>query len=70
MVVLCPADQAKEALALLREEHASATQIGTVLKPLLIDDPVEALHPVKLRNALGVVRPLDVGRGEQLPRIC
>ena len=70
MVVLCPADQAMDALALLREEHASATQIGTVLKPLLIDDPVEALHPVKLRNALGVVRPLDVGRGEQLPRIC
>jgi hypothetical protein len=35
-----------------------------------IGDPVEALHPVKLRNALGVLRPLDVGRGEQLPRIC
>jgi hypothetical protein len=25
---------------------------------------------VKLRNALGVLRPLEVGRGEQLPRIC
>jgi hydrogenase expression/formation protein HypE len=70
MVVICPANQAEAALALLRAEHPSAARIGTVIRPMQIGDPVEALHPVKLRNALGVLRPLDVGRGEQLPRIC
>jgi hydrogenase expression/formation protein HypE len=70
MVVICPADQAEAALALLRAEQPSAARIGTVIKPMQLGDPVEALHPVKLRNALGVLRPLDVGRGEQLPRIC
>ena len=70
MVVICPGDQAEAALALLRAEHTSAVRIGTVVSPIPNNDPVAALHPVKLRNALGVVRPLDVGRGEQLPRIC
>jgi hydrogenase expression/formation protein HypE len=70
MVVICPADQAEATLTLLRAEQPSAARIGTVIKPMQIGDPVEALHPVKLRNALGVLRPLDVGRGEQLPRIC
>ena len=70
MVVICPGDQAEAALALLRAEHTSAVRIGTVVSPVSYTHPVAALHPVKLRNALGVVRPLDVGRSEQLPRIC
>lgn len=70
MLVICPANQAEPALALLRAEHPEAARIGTVRRPIDANDPFELLHPVKLRNGLGVLRPLDLGSGEQLPRIC
>ena len=66
MVVICGAEQSEQALAQLRRHHAGACRIGTVLEPA--GEPPR--HPVSLRNQLGVLRPLEVGRGEQLPRIC
>jgi hypothetical protein len=41
-----------------------------VLGPLSRASPLERLHPVCLRGELGVRRPLELGSGEQLPRIC
>ena len=51
---------------LLRQVESSAAQIGTVLTAASPNNP----WPVQLRSELGVLRPLDVGQGEQLPRIC
>jgi len=70
MLVICPANQAEQALAMLQADNPLASRIGTVQRRIDANAPLEGLHPVKLRNALGVVRPLDVGQGEQLPRIC
>ena len=66
MVVICPAEQSERALTQLQRHHADACRIGTVLEAAA-ELP---RHPVRLRNELGVLRPLEVGRGEQLPRIC
>lgn len=71
MVVLLPEAQADAALALLRRFQPEAARIGGVGECLLAGDaPLERRHPVSLRNGLGVLRPLELGRGEQLPRIC
>ena len=66
MVVICAAADADMALGILRRVHPSACRIGAV------EACTEALsrYPVSLRSTLDVLRPLDVGRGEQLPRIC
>jgi hydrogenase expression/formation protein HypE len=66
MVVVLPQSQAEEALTLLRQVESSAAQIGTVLTAASPNNP----WPVQLRSELGVLRPLDLGQGEQLPRIC
>jgi hydrogenase expression/formation protein HypE len=73
MVVLLPQGQAEQALALLQRFQPQAARIGTVGDPLPQGTGPAALkrrHPVSLRNTLGVLRPLELGRGEQLPRIC
>jgi hydrogenase expression/formation protein HypE len=73
MVVLLPQGQAEQALALLQRFQPQAAWIGTVGDPLPQGTGPAALkrrHPVSLRNTLGVLRPLELGRGEQLPRIC
>jgi hydrogenase expression/formation protein HypE len=66
MVVICPASNAELALTRLRRHHPGAFRIGTVMGK----SETQPLHPVSLRNHLGVLRPLELGRGEQLPRIC
>jgi len=58
-VVFLPAGQAERALNLLRHFEPSAALIGTV-----------AGAAVLLENSLGLCRRLELGRGEQLPRIC
>ncbi|MFM8260508.1 MAG: hydrogenase expression/formation protein HypE [Vulcanococcus sp.] len=70
MVVLLPTPQAEAALAQLRRFQPEARWIGTVTAPLAGAPPLEQLHPVSLRGALGVLRPLELSRGDQLPRIC
>ena len=73
MVVLLPEGQAEQALALLQRFQPQAARIGTVGGPLPQSTAPAALkqrHPVSLRSSLGVLRPLELGRGEQLPRIC
>jgi hydrogenase expression/formation protein HypE len=70
MVVLLPERQADQALALLLRHQPEAARIGTVGEPLAQASGMEQRHPVSLRSALGVRRPLELGRGEQLPRIC
>lgn len=65
MLVVLPEPQAAQALALLQRHQPSAAWIGRVLK-----GQAPRGQPVQLRNALGVLRPLELGRGEQLPRIC
>ena len=66
MVVICQASSAELALKQLRQHHPEAWRNGTVMEKR----KAQALHPVSLRNHLGVLRPLELGRGEQLPRIC
>lgn len=66
MVVICPASSVELALKQLRRHHPEACRIGTVMERR----KAQPLHPVSLCNHLGVLRPLELGRGEQLPRIC
>ncbi|QCH14250.1 hydrogenase expression/formation protein HypE [Synechococcus sp. CB0101] len=66
MVVICPAASAELALRHMRCDHPNACQIGTVQE----SREAHSRHPVHLRNRFGVLRPLELGRGEQLPRIC
>ena len=66
MLVICPASDADTALALLLQHNPCATRIGEVTH----EPGSMQRQPVVLRNRLGVRRPLDLGRGEQLPRIC
>ena len=66
VVVICPAERAERALERLRRHQPSASRIGTVVAK----NDGKPRHPVSLRNPLGVLRPLELGRGEQLPRIC
>ena len=66
MLVICPASEADTAMALLQQHNPSATRVGAVTHEL----STMQRQPVVVRNRLGVLRPLDLGRGEQLPRIC
>lgn len=66
MVVICPAEFAEQTLTLLRHHHASARRIGTVMERAA----TQPEDPVSMRNRFGVLRRLELGRGEQLPRIC
>jgi hydrogenase expression/formation protein HypE len=70
MVVLLPEAQAEVALQLLQRFQPEARRIGTVGPSLAEATALERRHPVSLRNDLGVLRPLELGRGELLPRIC
>ena len=66
MVVICPMHQAEQALGVLRSHQPSACLIGRVRTA----GETQPRHAVSLRNDLGILRPLELGRGEQLPRIC
>ncbi|MFM7652868.1 MAG: AIR synthase-related protein [Vulcanococcus sp.] len=57
-------------MVVLQRFHGEACRIGTVGDPLDQASGLERRHPVSLRGSLGVLRPLELGRGEQLPRIC
>ena len=77
MVVILPAAEAPAALAVLRAFEPSAARIGTVIHTFgavthALDEARlgQPRNPVSLRSALGVKRPLEVGLGELLPRIC
>ncbi|MFZ9463265.1 MAG: hydrogenase expression/formation protein HypE [Vulcanococcus sp.] len=70
MVLLLPEPQAEAALAVLRHFQPQARRIGMVRGPIGQAARLEQLHPVCLRGELGVRRPLELGSGEQLPRIC
>ena len=70
MLVICAEAEAPRALQLLQAHHPEACRIGRVGPPPAPTDGLAQRHPVHLRNGLGVLRPLDLGRGEQLPRIC
>jgi len=67
MVVILPSDQAEAALAVLQRFQPQAARIGTVGEAFTAG---QRLHPVRLHSSLGVWRPLDLGQGELLPRIC
>jgi hydrogenase expression/formation protein HypE len=58
-VLFLPANEAERALELLRRFEASAAIMGCVRG-----------EAVLLENSLGLHRRLELGRGEQLPRIC
>jgi len=58
-VLFLPANEAERALELLRLFEPSAAIIGSVRG-----------EAVLLENSLGLHRRLELGRGEQLPRIC
>jgi hydrogenase expression/formation protein HypE len=70
MVVLLPAAEAEAALDVLQRFQPEARWIGEVKQPLAAAGALERRHPVSLRGALGVLRPLELSRGDQLPRIC
>ena len=67
MVVILPSDQAEAALAVLQRFQPQAARIGTVGEAFTAG---QRLHPVRLGSSLGAWRPLDLGQGELLPRIC
>lgn len=70
MLVISPPQQAAATLALLQRHRCEAAVIGRVLEPINPEALLDQRHPVSLRSSLGVCRALDVGRGDQLPRIC
>ena len=70
MLVISPAEQAEAVLAVLQHHRREAAVIGRVIEPIAPEALLDQRHPVSLRTGLGVCRPLDVGRGDQLPRIC
>ena len=70
MVVICPPVEEEETLAVLRRFQPEAARIGSVLERWSSPTGLQARYPVTLVGALGVERPLDLGSGEQLPRIC
>jgi hydrogenase expression/formation protein HypE len=70
MLVICPQNISERALELLKKHNPHATRIGVVQEPISPTADINHIHPVSLRNRLGVARPLDLQRGEQLPRIC
>jgi hydrogenase expression/formation protein HypE len=64
MVVICPADEAQRALAVLQVFQSDAAIIGRVV------ERSQQRYPAAIQSALGVLRPLALSSGEQLPRIC
>lgn len=58
-VLMLPQGQVQEALTLLRRQQSGAAVIGRIGGEALL-----------LETSLGVRRPLELGRGELLPRIC
>ena len=70
MLVICPPADADRALAVLRNHNARAGLVGWVQQTTQAKSAQGKEPVVCLRNTLGVVRPLDLHRGEQLPRIC
>ncbi len=70
MLVICPQNISERALKLLKKNNPHATRVGVVKEPISPTTDVNHIHPVTLRNSLGVLRPLNLERGEQLPRIC
>ena len=70
MLVICPEAAVKPVLKLLRAHNPQACRIGCVSQRLDLQAMGSSHHPVSLRNSLGVKRPLDLQRGEHLPRIC
>ena len=70
MLVICGPNDAPAALQQLQAHDPEARCIGVVGESIDHQDPLGSRHPVSLRNSLGVDRPLELGRGEQLPRIC
>ena len=70
MVVICPQADTDRALAVLQGHHRDACRIGAVQSAFAATTDHDRRHPVRLRSNLGVLRPLDLQRGEQLPRIC
>jgi hydrogenase expression/formation protein HypE len=70
MLVICPDEDTARALKVLQRLNPHATRIGVVQEQTRSTTRLTSGHPVALRNSLGVLRPLDLQRGEQLPRIC
>ncbi len=70
MLLFCPPEQVPETLAVLRRLCPGATRIGVVGDRLTTETARHERYPVSLISSLGVARPLDLGHGEQLPRIC
>jgi hydrogenase expression/formation protein HypE len=68
-VLFLPANEADRALELLRRFETSAAIIGSVRGEALLGEAVLG-EAVLLENSLGLHRRLELGRGEQLPRIC
>ncbi len=66
VLVWLPEEQVEPALAVLRnlQYGTGAQQIGSV------EAAAKGSVPVRLRNALGTERPLDLLSGMDLPRIC
>jgi hydrogenase expression/formation protein HypE len=65
-IAFVPAPDAERALGILRAHPlgAGAGCIGQVT------GPGQGAPKVVLKNAIGVLRVLEMGSGEQLPRIC
>ena len=55
---------------MLCEHNHQSCKVGFIGVALKESTELNQRHPVSLRNALGVLRPLELGRGELLPRIC
>jgi hydrogenase expression/formation protein HypE len=70
MLVICPEEDAECALKVLQKLNPLATRVGVVQERDSTTTCWGHGYPVALRNSLGVLRPLDLQRGEQLPRIC
>jgi len=70
MLVICPEVAVERALKLLRTHNPAACRIGKVRQRADLQAARSDNQPVHLVNRLGVKRPLDLQRGEQLPRIC
>lgn len=70
MLLICPPQQAIETLTVLQRLCPGAARIGVVGERLSTQTVLEMRYPVSLISSLGVARPLDLGSGEQLPRIC
>ena len=67
MLLICPEADHEQALHLLQQHNSLARRIGWVEAQA---SNLQPRQPVTLRNPLGVMRPLELGRGDQLPRIC